>query len=100
MSLIYKDFNYKGTVDTFADLPTENNEIKDVYTVTSENIDYIWCGVDWITQDNQVCLEYKIRKELSSAGGSGEGADLTEVNRRLTAIETSLASAVYFREKT
>lgn len=35
-------FDLKGSVDTLGDLPTENNEIGDVWYVKSESVGYIW----------------------------------------------------------
>lgn len=39
-------FSYRGSVDTFEDLPTEN-EVGDVYEVADEKSTYSWNGTEW-----------------------------------------------------
>lgn len=45
-------FNYKGTVDTYANLPSQNQVTGDVYVVTNgegaeDNQEYVWDGTAW-----------------------------------------------------
>ena len=45
-------FNYKGTVDTYANLPSSNQVTGDVYIVTNgegaeDNQEYVWNGTAW-----------------------------------------------------
>ena len=38
---------YKGSVATYADLPTENNKIGDVWNVIDTGSNYAWTGEEW-----------------------------------------------------
>ena len=40
-------FHYKGSVATEADLPTENNQVGDVWNVTQTGSNYAWTGTVW-----------------------------------------------------
>lgn len=40
-------YRYKGSVSDFALLPSENNEIGDVYNVESTDMNYAWNGEAW-----------------------------------------------------
>lgn len=40
-------FTYKGQVDTYNDLPTEDNKIGDCYNVINTGANYVWNGEDW-----------------------------------------------------
>ena len=44
ISSVYK---YKGTVQTYQDLPSENLTIGDVYNVASDGSNYAWTGTEW-----------------------------------------------------
>lgn len=38
---------YKGSVQTYADLPTEDLEVGDVYNVIADDSNYAWTGEEW-----------------------------------------------------
>lgn len=40
-------YNYKGSVATFGDLPTENVSVGDVYDVQTDDMNYAWTGTKW-----------------------------------------------------
>lgn len=41
-------YKYKGSIDTFATLPTEGNEVGDVYNVVDKDgMNYAWTGDAW-----------------------------------------------------
>lgn len=40
-------YKYKGSVATFADLPTENNVAGDVWDVQADGMNYAWNGTGW-----------------------------------------------------
>lgn len=40
-------FHYKGSVDSFSDLPSANNVIGDTYNINSNGANYVWTGKDW-----------------------------------------------------
>ena len=44
---ISKPLNYKGSVPTYNDLPTEGNLEGDVWNVTKTDVNYAWTGTDW-----------------------------------------------------
>lgn len=44
LSSLYK---YKGSANTIADLPEQNNVVGDVYNVKSSGMNYAWDGEDW-----------------------------------------------------
>lgn len=44
---VSKPLNYKGSVPTCNDLPTEGNLEGDVWNVTKTDVNYAWTGTDW-----------------------------------------------------
>lgn len=40
-------YKYKGTVDTYNDLPTEENQVGDVWNVDDTDMNYGWTGEKW-----------------------------------------------------
>ena len=44
VSAVYK---FKGSVNTYADLPATNQVVGDVYNVTDTGINYAWDGTEW-----------------------------------------------------
>lgn len=44
---VSKPLNYKGSVPTYNDLPTEGNLEGDVWNVTKTDVNYAWTGNDW-----------------------------------------------------
>lgn len=44
---VSKPLNYKGSVPTYNDLPTEGNLEGDVWNVTKTDVNYAWTGIDW-----------------------------------------------------
>lgn len=44
---VSKPLNYKGSVPTYNDLPTEGNLEGDVWNVTKTDVNYAWAGTDW-----------------------------------------------------
>lgn len=44
---VSKPLNYKGSVPTYNDLPTEGNLEGDVWNVTKTDVNYAWTGADW-----------------------------------------------------
>jgi hypothetical protein len=44
ISTVYK---YKGSVATYADLPSSGQEVGDVYNVEEDGHNYAWTGTDW-----------------------------------------------------
>lgn len=47
---------YKGTVATLEDLP--ESDVGSIYSVTSENKNYVWNGTDWIEYSPTLDLSY------------------------------------------
>lgn len=44
---VSKPLNYKGSVPTYNDLPTEGNLEGDIWNVTKTDVNYAWTGTDW-----------------------------------------------------
>lgn len=44
---VSKPLNYKGSVPTYNDLPTEGSLEGDVWNVTKTDVNYAWTGTDW-----------------------------------------------------
>lgn len=44
---VSKPLNYKGSVPTYNDLPTEGNLEGDVWNVTRTDVNYAWTGTNW-----------------------------------------------------
>lgn len=44
---VSKPLNYKGSVPTYNDLPTEGNLEGDVWNVIKTDVNYAWTGTDW-----------------------------------------------------
>lgn len=40
-------YKFKGTLEYFSDLPTDNNEIGDVYNILDDGYNYAWNGITW-----------------------------------------------------
>ena len=40
-------YKFKGTLQHFSDLPTDNNEIGDVYNILDDGYNYAWNGNNW-----------------------------------------------------
>ena len=40
-------YKFKGTLEYFFDLPTDNNEIGDVYNILDDGYNYAWNGESW-----------------------------------------------------
>lgn len=40
-------YKYKGSKPTYQDLPTQSNEVGDVWNVVKTDINYAWTGTDW-----------------------------------------------------
>lgn len=38
---------YKGSVNTYADLPTSGNKVGDFYNITATGNNYAWTGTEW-----------------------------------------------------
>lgn len=67
-SMISSVFTYKGSVENFEDLPTENNSIGDVYEVVSETANYSWNGEDWAVLGSMVDISNKADKATTLEG--------------------------------
>lgn len=70
-------YKYKGSVDTFEALPTENVENGDVYNVASTGMNYAWNGTTWdslgtdVNLDDYATKQYVTEKiDEAIAGGS------------------------------
>ena len=65
-------YKYKGSVETFADLPTTNRNVGDVYDVKDTGMNYAWNGTEWDALGTVVDLSiYATKTELTS-GLSGK----------------------------
>lgn len=63
-SKISSVYRYRGTVDTYEDLPTERRQIGDTYYVKADGISYVWSGTQWDKLSEAIDLSvYYTKKE-------------------------------------
>ena len=77
-----KVYRYKGTVDTFEELPAESNTVGDVYNVVAAHgnepagTNFAWDGEAWDSLGGSVDLsKYILASQVSSLGKSGNLSD-------------------------
>lgn len=63
ISNIYK---YKGSVENYASLPTEDNAVGDVWDVTSTGMNYAWTGEGWDALGEMFEIEAITNTEIDS----------------------------------
>lgn len=51
-------FRLKGTVKRYADLPMDNNEMGDVWSISSTDIIYVWTGTEWSQSTSVELINY------------------------------------------
>lgn len=59
--------NFKGTVDTYDKLPTNGQDVGDVWNVSTINTNYCWNGSDWVTIGSSVDTSGLMNKDGSNA---------------------------------
>lgn len=74
-------FNYKGTVDTYANLPSQDQVTGDVYIVTNgeggeDNQEYVWNGTAWEAFGTTVDLSGYATTEAMNAAIAANVADM------------------------
>ena len=64
LSTVYK---YKGSVATYEELPSANNEVGDVYNVETDGMNYAWDGTTWDKLGGTVDLSnYYTKSEVNT----------------------------------
>lgn len=71
-------YKFKGTVTNYSDLPSTNNQVGDVYNVSSlDGMNYAWTGTDWDALGASVDLsEYLLKSDAIGKKGSNTGAEI------------------------
>ena len=59
--------NFKGTVETYEQLPTDGQDVGDVWNISSTNTNYCWNGSDWVTIGSSVDISGLMNKDGSNA---------------------------------
>lgn len=60
-------FVYKGSVESYEDLPTEGRSVGDTYNVEDDGVNYVWNGEDWDALGTSIDLRgYATAQALSS----------------------------------
>ena len=86
LSTVYK---YKGSVATYEELPSANNEVGDVYNVETDGMNYAWDGTTWdklgVTVDlsnyyTKSEVNTELDKKLDITTASSTYATITTVN--------------------
>ena len=86
LSTVYK---YKGSVATYEELPSANNEVGDVYNVETDGMNYAWDGTTWdklgVTVDlsnyyTKPEVNTELDKKLDITTASSTYATITTVN--------------------
>lgn len=92
--------HYKGSVATYADLPSSGQELGDVYNVISDGSNYAWDGTDWDaiggavdmsayrTATQQDAIDATKQNKLTS---SDAGTDIEIVTDQHTEIEQTVS---------
>lgn len=62
-------YKYKGSVEAFANLPTENNTPGDVYNVESSGMNYAWTGTTWDALGEILDIEAITNAEIDAIVG-------------------------------
>lgn len=74
-SKVSSALKYKGTKDTVDDLPTEGNEIGDVWNVDATGANYAWTGTDWDKLSETLDLSVYFKKtDIIPVAQGGTGA--------------------------
>lgn len=63
-------YKYKGSVDTYTDLPAENNTVGDVYNVEASGMNYAWTGESWDALGEVMSIESITNDEIDIIVGS------------------------------
>jgi len=77
-------YKYKGSVATYAGLPTEDLVIGDVYNVTNSGVNYAWTGTEWDDIGGVEALATAVnnglmtKEDFSKLAGIEAGADVTD----------------------
>lgn len=69
-------FTFKGTLETFAELPTTDNKVGDVYFVTENESEHAWNGAAW-SELGTVADPYTLPVGGIVLGGVKNGGDVT-----------------------
>ena len=59
--------NFKGSVETYDKLPTDGQDVGDVWNIPSMNINYCWNGSNWISIGSSVDISGLMNKDGSNA---------------------------------
>lgn len=88
-------FQYRGTVPTFADLPTEGNITGDVWNVEDTNVNYVWDGAEWDPLAGSVDLSgYYTKEECNTrfATVTSLESNVENLQSKITQNTTDIAS--------
>ena len=93
-------FHYKGNVDKVGDLPVSDNEIGDVYNVSSTGANYAWDGSNWDKLSETIDLTPFLTKTEASttyetiANVDLIKSDVTALEGRVDGLEDAISGAV------
>ena len=59
--------NFKGTVETYDNLPTAGQDVGDVWNIFSVNTNYCWNGSNWVIIGSSVDISGLMKKDGSNA---------------------------------
>lgn len=83
-------FRYKGSVDTYSDLPTENLSIGDTYNVLDTGVNYAWDGEKWDKLSETIDLTpYLTKTEAQTTYETIANVD-SKINNLNTAISNNI----------
>ena len=57
---------YKGSVQTYEDLPTSGQKVGDMYDVQESENNYIWNGTSWDSTTKLITFEFATREQIES----------------------------------
>ena len=88
-------FQYRGSVPTFEDLPTEGNITGDVWNVENTNVNYVWDGAEWDSLAGSVDLSgYYTKEECNTrfATVTSLESNVENLQSKITQNTTDIAS--------
>lgn len=88
-------FQYRGSVPTFEDLPTEGNITGDVWNVDETDVNYVWDGAEWDQLSGSVDLTgYYTKEECNTrfATVTSLESNVENLQSKITQNTTDIAS--------
>lgn len=91
-------FNFKENVATYADLPTEGNEVNDGYGVLADGLIYVWNGENFQNEGNGIDLGLRAKGKVEE--GVQEAVSGSEVYKTTMIVDKYISGInIYDKDK-